>query len=434
MALSVVILAAGAGTRMKSTTPKVLHTISGKEMLYYAIKEAKILSDDVTVVLYHQAQKVQQSMEKYFDDVTFVLQDHENFPGTGGAMMGVNVRHEKVLVLNGDMPLVTHEELLKLTLTEADIIMSVLSLDDASGYGRVVTEGEKVIGIVEQKDASPDQLAIKLANAGVYLFSKSSLSTFLPQLSNNNAQKEYYLTDVVGLGVKAGLSVRYVVVNEEHFKGVNSKLDLSHAEVIMQNQIKEMLMIQGVIMRLPETIYIETGSTFVGECTLESGVVIKGECYIENSTIKAHSVIENSILINADAGPMARIRPGSRLEGAHVGNFVEVKNSHLKNGVKAGHLSYIGDAIVGERTNIGAGMITCNYDGINKHKTIIEEDVFIGSDTQLVAPVTVKKGSMIGAGSTITKDVEQGSLALSRTKQSSIAGFSEKFFGKKGDS
>jgi bifunctional UDP-N-acetylglucosamine pyrophosphorylase/glucosamine-1-phosphate N-acetyltransferase len=201
----------------------------------------------------------------------------------------------------------------------------------------------------------------------------------------------------------------------------------------MQNQIKENLMLQGVIMKLPETIYIETGSTFVGECTLEPGVVIKGECHIENSTIKAHSVIENSILINADAGPMARIRPGSHLEGAHVGNFVEVKNSHLKNGVKAGHLSYIGDASIGERTNIGAGTITCNYDGINKYKTIIEEDVFIGSDTQLVAPVTIKKGSMIGAGSTITKDVEEGSLALSRTKQSSIAGFSDKFFNKKGD-
>ena len=226
MAISVVILAAGAGTRMKSSTPKVLHTISGKEMLYYAIKEAKELSDDVTVVLYHQAQKVQQAMEKYFDDVTFVLQDHQNFPGTGGAMMGVKVRHEKVLVLNGDMPLVTHDELLKLTQIDAPIVMSALSLNDASGYGRVITEGEKVVGIVEQKDALPHELDIKLANAGVYLFSKESLTTYLPQLSNKNAQSEYYLTDVVGLGVKQGLTVRYVIVNEEHFKGVNSKLDL----------------------------------------------------------------------------------------------------------------------------------------------------------------------------------------------------------------
>ena len=428
MSVSVVILAAGAGTRMKSPTPKVLHRISGKEMLYYAIKEALKISDDVSVVLYHQATRVQDAMEHYFPNVRFVLQDHENFPGTGGAVMAAAPQCDDVLILNGDMPLVEEGELRKFLGFDADAVMSVLDLADASGYGRVVTHEGCVLRIVEQKDATPEEKAIRLANAGVYLFKKKYLETYLPLLDNNNAQKEYYLTDLIAMGVKDAKKIAYTVVNETHFKGVNSKRDLAEAESLMQDKIRNFWMEQGVIMHLPATIFIEEGATFVGECELECGVVIKGDSHIERSIVKAHSVIENGVLIDSDVGPMARIRPKSRLEEAHVGNFVEVKNAHLKAGVKAGHLSYIGDATVGERTNIGAGTITCNYDGINKYHTTIEEDVFIGSDTQLVAPVVVKKGAMIAAGTTVTHDVEEGSLAISRTRQSAIAGFREKFF------
>lgn len=432
MSLSIVILAAGAGTRMKSDIPKVLHRVSGREMLYYSIREARKLSDDVTVVLYHQAERVRTAMERYFDDVTFVLQDHERFPGTGGAVMAASPRHDEVLILNGDMPLIEADELSRFAGHDADAVMSVLDLPDASGYGRVVTDGDTVIRIVEQKDATEEEKAIRLANAGVYLFRRDLLSRTLPLLSNANAQNEYYLTDIIGMAVAAGRTVTYAVVNEDRFKGVNSKLDLAQAEELMQDKIKARLMMQGVIMHLPATIYIEEGSTFVGECELESGVVVKGASHIERSVIKAHSVIENAVLIDADAGPMARIRPGSRLEGAHVGNFVEIKNASLKPGVKAGHLSYIGDAEIGERTNIGAGTITCNYDGVHKYRTVVEDDVFIGSDTQLVAPVTVRKGAMIAAGTTVTREVEAGSLAISRTKQSNLAGFVAKFFAQKG--
>lgn len=428
--ISIVILAAGKGSRMKSPKAKVLHTICGKEMLYYIIKTSREISDDVSVVVAHQKDTVIELMSSYFDDINFVTQDADNFPGTGGAMKNISVKNEKVLVLNGDMPLITASSLDGFLESKSDIVMSIFDLQNPDGYGRVIIKDGHVEKIVEQKDASVAELNVTTVNAGIYAFSKQTLDRYIPQLSNNNAQKEYYLTDVISMARADGLNITPFLVDEERFKGVNSKKDLSDAEVIMQERIKTSLMESGVIMQLPSTIYVEEGVAFEGECIVENGCRITGNSKIINSHIKAHSVIEDSIVINSDVGPMAHLRPASKLEDTHVGNFVEVKKSTLK-GVKAGHLSYIGDASVGEGTNIGAGVITCNYDGIKKYETIIGKNVFIGSDSQLVAPVTIEDNVMIAAGTTVTSGkIESGALAISRTKLRTIENFYHKFFKK----
>ncbi len=423
---SIIILAAGAGTRMKSSTPKVLHKISGKPMLYYSIKEALKLSDDVTVVLYHQASRVQEEMDKYFTGINYVIQDHENYPGTGGAVMNIDLKYDKVLVLNGDMPLIQAQELEKFD-CDATIVMSVLKLDSADGYGRVVIENEEVKKIVEQKDANEDELKITDANAGIYQFDTKFLLENLPKLSNDNAQKEYYITDLVEMAINQGKVLKPLYVNEENFKGVNSKFDLSNAEVIHQNRIKKDFMSSGVIMRLPDTIYIEDGVQIEGESIIENGVSLLGNTKIVNSHIKTNTVIEDSTLINSDAGPMARIRPNSEIKDTHIGNFVETKKAKLS-GVKAGHLSYLGDCTIDEGTNIGCGTITCNYDGIKKYETIIGKNVFVGSDTQFVAPIKVEDDVLIGAGSTVTSDIKKGQLYLNRAKKKTVEGYFYKHF------
>jgi bifunctional UDP-N-acetylglucosamine pyrophosphorylase/glucosamine-1-phosphate N-acetyltransferase len=300
---------------------------------------------------------------------------------------------------------------------DGDIVMSIIKLDDPNGYGRVIIGNDGVERIVEQKDANLEELKTQTVNAGVYLFSKEVLETYVPKLSNDNAQAEYYLTDVIAMAKADNKSIAPLMVEEEQFMGVNSKLDLSKAEVVMQRRIKEQWMAAGV--------------TFVGECELENGVHIKGDTLIENAHIKAHSVIESSVIKNSDVGPMGRVRPASLLEDTHIGNFVEVKKSTLT-GVKAGHLAYIGDAQIHEGSNIGAGVITCNYDGKNKYKTIIGKNVFVGSDSQIVAPVVIEDDVMIAAGTTVTASkVESGNLVLSRAPQKMIKGFFYKFFGKK---
>ena len=308
--------------------------------------------------------------------------------------------------------------------------MSVIHLQNPDGYGRVVIENGEVKKIVEQKDASNEEKKIKYVNAGVYLIKKEILDEFLPLLNNDNAQKEYYLTDIIDLANKNNKTIKAIEVKEEDFKGVNSKLDLANAERIHQNRIKETLMKNGVIMHLPETIYIENDVEFIGECEVESGCVIKGKSIIKNSYIKANSIIEDATISDSEIGPMARIRPQSDIKNSKIGNFVEVKKSTL-NDVKAGHLAYLGDSEIESGTNIGAGVITCNYDGKNKYKTKIGKNVFVGSDTQLVAPVIVEDDVIIGAGSTITKDIPKGSLALSRTPQKIVKEFFYKFFGRK---
>ena len=429
MSISIVILAAGKGSRMKSTTPKVLHTISGKSMLSHAIDAGQRISDDITVVLYHQSQRVQEAVEDEYSNINFHIQDAEQFPGTGGAMKGVTTKYEKTLILNGDMPLITQDSLLALTDGDADINMSVIKLDNPHGYGRVLIDSGEVKEIVEQKDCNEAQLETKTVNAGIYCVNTQLLNRYIPLLSNDNAQEEYYLTDIIKMAVDEGKTVHPVYVEEEEFKGVNSKFDLATAEVIMQDRIKKELMESGVIMRFPETTYIDCRATFEGECILENGVTILGASKLINAHIKTNSVIEESIIEDSDVGPMGRIRPLSHLKGTHVGNFVEVKKSALT-GVKAGHLAYLGDSTIDEGSNIGAGVITCNYDGKNKYKTIIGKNVFVGSDSQLVAPVTIEDDVMIAAGTTLTKDVTKGNLALTRTPLKLVPNFFYKFFGK----
>jgi len=429
MSISIVILAAGKGSRMKSTTPKVLHTISGKSMLSHAIDASLKISDDITVVLAHQAQRVQEAIEAEYQNINFHLQDAKEFPGTGGAMKGVKTKYEKTLILNGDMPLIRESSLEALTKGDADINMSVIKLDNPFGYGRVIIDDEKVQEIVEQKDCNQLQLTTKTVNAGIYCVKTELLNRYIPLLSNNNAQEEYYLTDIIKMAVDEGKIVTPIYVEEEEFKGVNSKFDLAEAETIMQNRIKKELMENGVTMRFPDSIYIDCRATIEGETILENGVTILGKSKLINAHIKTNSVVEESIIENSDVGPMGRIRPLSHLKDTHVGNFVEVKKSQLT-GVKAGHLSYIGDATIEEGSNIGAGVITCNYDGKAKYKTTIGKNVFIGSDSQLVAPVTIEDDVMIGAGTTVTKNVSKGNLALTRVPLKLIPNFFYKFFGK----
>lgn len=430
MSISVVILAAGQGTRMKSALPKVLHKISGKSMLFHAIDAASEISDDITVVLYHQAARIQSEIEASYEGIHFHMQDAEKYPGTGGAMKGVSTHHTRTLILNGDMPLITKDSLLALTDGDADINMSVIKLEDPTGYGRVIIDNEKVLEIVEQKDCNDTQLLTQTVNAGIYAVNTTLLEKYIPALNNDNAQAEYYLTDIVKMAVDEGKSVHPVYVAEEEFKGVNSKLDLAHAEEIHQRRIKTEWMKAGVSMRLPETIYIDSHATFEGECMLENGVSIQGSSHIIASHIKTHSLIEDSHIENSEVGPMGRIRPHSKLINTHIGNFVEVKKSTLT-GVKAGHLAYIGDASIDAGTNIGAGMITCNYDGKNKYKTTIGKNVFIGSDTQIVAPVTIEDDVIVAAGTTVNRDLEKGSLAISRTEMKSVKNFFYKFFSEK---
>jgi bifunctional UDP-N-acetylglucosamine pyrophosphorylase/glucosamine-1-phosphate N-acetyltransferase len=412
---------------MKSSKPKVLHTISGFEMLYYSIREAKNISDDITVVLYHQAELVEKEMRKYYDEIKFVIQDHANYPGTGGAVMNIETAYDKVLVLNGDMPLIESDELKKFADIDADIVMSVIKLDDSSGYGRVQIEGDEVIKIIEEKDATEDEKEIKTVNAGIYLFSNGILGKYLPKLNNDNAQEEYYITDVVEYAKNDGYKIAPLFVKEENFKGVNSKFDLANAEMIMQNRIKKRFMDSGVIMRMPDTIYIDSDVEIEGESFIENGVTLIKGAKIINSHIKANSIIEDSTIENSSVGPLARVRPSSNLIDSHIGNFVEVKKSTLK-GVKAGHLSYLGDSEIDEGTNIGAGTITCNYDGKNKYKTVIGKNVFVGSDTQIVAPVTIEDNVLVAAGTTVNSDVKKGSLAISRTNMKTVEGFFDKFF------
>ena len=427
--ISIVILAAGFGTRMKSKTPKVLHNISGFPMIYHSIKEAKKISNDIKVVLYHKNEIVKKEIERYFDGIEFIIQDVKNYPGTGGALRGLAYKHNKVMILNGDMPLVQNNELQKFMEIEADIVMSVIELKNPTGYGRVVIQNNEVKKIVEQKDASKEELDIKAVNAGVYLVKKDILENYIPKLSNQNLSKEYYLTDIIEMAKKDGKIIKPIFVKEEDFKGVNSRKDLAEAEVIMQQRIKERLMQNGVSMRLPETIYIESEVEFEGECVIENGVSIYKYSKIINSHIKSHSIIEESTIINSSIGPLAHIRPKSLIEESHIGNFTEVKKSTLK-GIKAGHLSYLGDSDIDKGTNIGAGTITCNYDGKAKYKTKIGKNVFIGSDTQIVAPVVIEDDVIIAAGTTVTKDVKKGSLAISRTPLKIVENFFYKFFRK----
>lgn len=446
---STIILAAGVGSRMKSNKPKVLHSICGKSMIARITEAALQVSDDVHIVLYHQKEVIEAHLREYFgsklESITLHTQDCQNFPGTGGALMDssgklIDLAHNRLVVLNGDMPLISPESIATIAQAQAPIVVSTITLENPSGYGRVLVDPSgQITQIIEEKDCNQAQKAIKLVNAGIYGFDRELLERSLPRLTNNNAQQEYYLTDVIALNAALDstsllessapnrIKIAPFYGNVREFMGVNSKSELAQAEAIRLQELRQRAMDQGVIMRLPESIYLEEWVEFEGECEIENNVRICGKSIIKHSHIKAGSVIEHSAIEHSDIGPMAHIRPSSHISHTHIGNFVETKAAHL-DGVKAGHLSYLGDCEIGSGSNVGAGVITCNYDGKQKHRTIIGQNVFIGSDTQLVAPVEIESSAIIGAGSTITTNVKSGELALSRTKQSNIAGFFHRFF------
>ena len=425
--VSVIVLAAGLGTRMKSQKAKVLFELCGEPMIIHILKKAYEISNDVSVILHYQFDEVKSAVLAHFPNAKIYKQDHEHFPGTAGGLKEVEIRGAKTLIICGDMPLVKSAELRKLCEGDAEVNLSVFSTRDPFGYGRVITRGGEILKIVEQKDASEEEKAVKDANAGCYCFKSEALKQILPQIKPNNAQKEYYLTDAIKIAKDMGLKCAAVWVDEQSFMGINDKLALSIAENLMQNEIKENLMKQGVLMRLPQSIYIDSRAKFIGECELQENVSIIGPCVIESSLIKSGCVIEDSIVKNSDIGPMAHLRPKCEVIGTHIGNFVELKNAKV-NKIKAGHLSYLGDCEIDEGSNIGCGTITCNYDGKKKYKTIIGKNVFIGSDTQLVAPVRVADDVIIAAGTTVTSDVPSGALAISRSKQINKDGFFHKFF------
>ncbi|MBF4555565.1 bifunctional UDP-N-acetylglucosamine diphosphorylase/glucosamine-1-phosphate N-acetyltransferase GlmU [Pseudomonas sp. p50] len=446
MSLEIVILAAGQGTRMRSALPKVLHPIAGNSMLGHVIHTARQLDPQrIHVVIGHGADAVRERLAA--DDLNFVLQDKQLGTGHAVAQAVPFIESDTVLILYGDVPLIEVETLQRLLKKVAAKQLGLLTveLDDPTGYGRIVRDAQgQVTAIVEQKDANETQRAITEGNTGILAMPFAQLSGWMSRLSNNNAQGEYYLTDVIAMAVSDGLVVATEQAHDAmEVQGANDRKQLSELERHYQLRAGLRLMAQGVTLRDParfdvrgevtvgRDVLIDINVILEGKVVIEDDVVIGPNCVIKDSTlrkgvvIKANSHIDGAIMgEGSDAGPFARLRPGSVLEArAHVGNFVELKNAHLGEGAKAGHLSYLGDAEVGARTNIGAGTITCNYDGVNKWKTVLGEDVFIGSNNSLVAPVDISDGATTAAGSTITQNVDNAQLAVGRARQKNIDGW-----------
>lgn len=418
MKKSVVILAAGFGTRMNSNLAKPLHTICGKSLIKIIVENALKLSDDVTLILHHQAEHIKEHL-KDFSNLNFIYQDMANHKGTGGALISYEPKNDEVLILNADMPLITLKSLEIIANTKADIVLSTFNKFEKNAYGRVIKENNKIIKIVETKDANDEELKCTLCNAGIYKMSKNVLKTYIPKLNNNNAQKEYYITDVIKMAIDDGLTLSECVFDELEFLGVNNKLDLELAESIMQDRIKNELLINGVIMHNKSSIFIELDCEISNDCEIESGVVIKANSKIKNSKILANCVIENSVIENSSIGPMVRIRPKCVIKDSKIGNFVECKNAKLDD-VKAGHLAYLGDCEISSGVNIGCGVIICNYDGKAKHISKIGKNVFVGSNANLIAPISIPDDTLIAAGSTISnKDAKKlvaKDLFLERSK------------------
>ncbi|WP_308364662.1 MULTISPECIES: bifunctional UDP-N-acetylglucosamine diphosphorylase/glucosamine-1-phosphate N-acetyltransferase GlmU [unclassified Microbulbifer] len=446
MTIDIVILAAGKGTRMHSDLPKVLHPIGGVPMLARVIDAARLLGEvSITVVVGHGADLVR---ERFADSgVQFVEQAEQLGTGHAVAQAIPNFRKgSTVLVLYGDVPLVRSGTLQSL-LSASDKGPALLSVEVANpaGYGRIVRDDAgRVLEIVEEKDADADTLAIREINTGILAAPAELLAEWLPELSNDNAQKEYYLTDVVARSVAEGIAVTGVRASDPlEVAGINSRAQQAELERALQRRQAGALMAAGVTLLDPmrldirgrlncgTDVCIDINCVFEGEVTLGNGVEIGPNCLLKNCVladgvrVEANSVIEDARVGQAcTVGPFARLRPGTELaEGAKVGNFVETKKAQIGRGSKVNHLSYVGDAIVGEGVNIGAGTITCNYDGVNKFRTEIGDGAFIGSNTALVAPVTVGAGATVGAGSTITREVGEEELAVARGRQRNITGW-----------
>jgi len=431
---------------MRSALPKVLHPIAGNSMLGHVIHSARQLDPQrIHVVIGHGADVVRERLAA--DDLNFVLQDKQLGTGHATAQAVPFIDADTVLILYGDVPLIEVETLQRLLkhVVPGQMGLLTVELDDPTGYGRIVRDADgKVAAIVEHKDASEAQRAITEGNTGILAVPADRLADWMSRLSNNNAQGEYYLTDVIEMAVSDGL----VVATEQpqdpmEVQGANDRKQLSELERHYQLRAGRRLMTQGVTLRDParfdvrgevsvgRDVLIDINVILEGKVIIEDDVEIGPNCVIKDSTlrkgvvIKANSHIEGAILgEGSDAGPFARLRPGTVLEArAHVGNFVELKNAHMGEGAKAGHLTYLGDAEIGARTNIGAGTITCNYDGANKWKTVLGADVFIGSNNSLVAPVDISNGATTAAGSTITQNVDNAQLAVGRARQKNIDGW-----------
>jgi bifunctional UDP-N-acetylglucosamine pyrophosphorylase/glucosamine-1-phosphate N-acetyltransferase len=446
MKLSVIILAAGQGTRMKSALPKVMHKLAGKPMLEHVYNRSLELgTDDIHIVYGHGGEHLHDYCSDF--NVEWVLQDERL--GTAHAVQRASPHIDDdhiALILYGDVPLIKSSTLRTLidNVTADTVSLLTVDLQNPDGYGRIVREDKEVIAIVEHKEATDMQKKITEVNTGILAIQASLLNEYLNKIDNNNVQGEYYLTDLIGLAVKDGKKIlTSQPENMYEVEGVNDRNQLSRLERIKQQELAEAIMAEGVSVADPARIdirgelvigndsFIDINCIFEGKVSVGKNVTIGAGCVISDSTIadgciiKPYSVIDKaSIDNNVEVGPFARLRPGTQLkQNSRVGNFVEIKNTQLGEGSKASHLTYLGDAEIGSKVNIGAGTITCNYDGANKHKTIIKDGAFIGSDTQLVAPVTVGENSTIGAGSTITSDAENGELTLSRAAQKTIKGW-----------
>ena len=443
MSFEVVILAAGQGTRMRSRLPKVLHCVAGKPMVRHVIDNAQQLgAQAVHVVIGHGGDSVKQAMGD--TAVRWAVQEQQLGTGHAVAQAMPNVNPDStVLIAYGDVPLVATQTLSALVTAADENTMALLTvkLDDPTGYGRIVRKSGDITAIVEQKDANAEQLEIKEVNTGILAVSATKLNQWLPTLSSENAQGEYYLTDIIAMAVADGMKVEAQhPASAMEVEGANNRLQIAALERFYQRQQADRLMTEGATLADPnrldvrgnlsvgQDVFIDVNCIFIGEVSIADDVSIGPNCVIENSSIgagtiiKANSVVENAqVSEHCDIGPFARLRPGTVLANkAKVGNFVETKKAIIGEGSKVNHLSYIGDSNVGKGVNIGAGTITCNYDGANKFTTTIGDGVFVGSNSSLVAPVNIEENATVGAGSTITTDVKNNQLSVARGKQKNI--------------
>ena len=421
-----IILAAGEGTRMKSSLPKVLHKIAGLPLVCHVVRQVQSIGkSDIAVVVGRGADEVSSAVKEFSKTANIYLQKERL--GTAHAvlsarqMLGEN--YDDVLIVFGDTPLIEAKSLERARdelAHGADIVVMGFVTENPSGYGRLIEKDGKLQAIVEEKDATTEQKKIKFCNGGVMALNGKLALSLLEQIKNENAKKEYYLTDIVKIGVSRELEVKAISIPFENVIGVNTRVELSEAEALWQKRRARELMLSGVTMLRPETVYFSYDTAIEGDVVIEpnvffglnvkveTGVVIHGFSHLEGAIVKAQSEI----------GPYARLRPGAILENSSkVGNFCEIKNAKIGEGAKVNHLTYIGDAVVGGHTNIGAGTITCNYDGFNKWKTIIGENAFIGSNSALVAPVEIGDGAYVASGSVITDQVPENSVAFGRARQ-----------------
>ena len=446
MSVNVVILAAGQGKRMYSQLPKVLHPLAGRPLIEHVLEAARTLVPERICVVYgHGGEQVRNALAD--PSLSFARQEPQL--GTGHAVqqaLPLLSQAPVTLVLYGDVPLIRPATLQRLLeAARGGVAVLTAEVDKPAGYGRIVRNPEGAVrAIVEEKDASADQKRIREINTGLMALPTARLAAWLERLTNDNAQREYYLPEIVTLALLDGIEVHAIAADDaREILGVNGRADLAQVERIYQRRYAAQLLDAGVMLADPERfdvrgtlmcgtdVRIDVNCVFEGRVSLGDGVEIGANCVLRNVSIASDTKVEAlSFLEDSDIGarcrigPYARIRPGTQLgEDVHIGNFVEVKASDIAAGSKANHLAYIGDTSIGRNVNVGAGTITCNYDGANKHRTVIEDEVFIGSDTQLVAPVTVRRGATIGAGSTITREVPAEALALTRTKQSTIPGW-----------